>query len=60
MNSDYGQKSRQHMMIRHNMERRKKWMRRQYFHALDIAGALCWSMLFVLGAACVLFLVFHR
>lgn len=45
---------------RWNNEQRKKWLRRQIYHAQDIAGGLLWGMVFIIGFAMLVFCVAHR
>jgi hypothetical protein len=58
--TDYGAKSRQQMMARYVVERRKRHLRRIGYHILDIAGLWLWCMVGVMVTAAVIFCVAHR
>lgn len=58
--TDFGTYSRQKMMKQYHLERRKRNIRRFFYHALDAAGFIALCFLGVLATACLIFVVYHR
>lgn len=41
-------------------EQRKKWLRRQIWHAQEILGAVLWGVAAIIGVACLIFILGNR